>query len=68
MNQFLPTKIACMQLGIDPDTLIEWARHGKIPAQKLTNGQWRFSQEDINKIIAENMARAKADVVPENAT
>lgn len=50
MTTFLDTKSAAKKLHINPKTLENWARTGKIPAAKIC-GRWQFIEEDIASFI-----------------
>jgi excisionase family DNA binding protein len=41
------------QLGLTPETILCWVRQGKLPAFRLPSGQIRFSEEDLERWLAE---------------
>lgn len=36
---------------LDPQTIREWARDGRLPTIPLPNGHWRFRREDIERML-----------------
>ena len=40
-------------LGLTPETVLCWVRQGKLPAFRLPSGQIRFSEEALERWLAE---------------
>ncbi|BDU51455.1 PTS sugar transporter subunit IIA [Haliovirga abyssi] len=52
-------------LNVSEKTIYRWIKSGKIPAYKI-NGQYRFSEEEINRWISENkMVNRKKEIEDE---
>jgi excisionase family DNA binding protein len=52
-GELLTTRAVADQLGVVPETVLVWARQGKIPAFKLPSGALRFRPEELDRWLEE---------------
>ena len=47
----MSTKQAAEYLAVDPWTVKRWVREGKVHAQRLPGGRFRFTTDDIKGLL-----------------
>lgn len=58
-SHWLTARQAAAYLQINPRTLLEWSRQGKVKAYKLsgiTRHVWRFRQSDLDAMLSASSA------------
>jgi excisionase family DNA binding protein len=49
-------------LGVSPETILRWARAGKLPAVRLPSGAIRFREVDLDEWIADRATSRNPDM------
>jgi excisionase family DNA binding protein len=60
MSEYLTTRAVAERLGFAPDTVLRWARDGKIPAHKM-GGRARFIPAELAAWETENKMGATSE-------
>lgn len=51
MSAYLRTKDVAKALGVHPQTILNWARSGKLPHIKASDRVWLFDPEAIKAVL-----------------
>ena len=57
-DRLLTTREVADRLGLAPETVLRWARRGKLPAVYLSSRAIRFREDDLDAWLAAQTNRA----------
>ena len=52
-GRLLPPSEVARLFGVDPRTVAEWARAGKLRARRTVGGQRRYPESEVRALLAE---------------
>lgn len=52
-NDLLKPSDVALRFGVDPKTVVRWAKAGKIQCVRLPSGHRRYRKEDVDKFFEE---------------
>jgi excisionase family DNA binding protein len=62
MTKLLTARAVAELLGVSPETILRWYRHGDLPAVRMPGGSIRFQQDALEAWIAQR----STDTLPAN--
>jgi excisionase family DNA binding protein len=59
-GRLLTARVVAEQLGVSPETVLRWARLGRLPAIHLSNRAIRFREDELRVWLEQRTASARA--------